>query len=314
MAKNNLSYHDRFTRSLMTNKKVIEEFFHKNLPAYVREAVDLSSIQLQKETHINEQLKSQVVDLLYKADFNGKPGFLYLMIEHASKSHPLLPFRILKYMTGVMEDHLKTSKEKELPLVYPLIFYTGRRPYTHSLDLFDLFPEKDRELARQTLFSPYHLIDLTQNSDEELREFLWYGSMARVLKHIHDVNILPSFKDILPELKVIEAYGEVGYINSVLTYVVGLAQTPHQEDLYETIKELKTVDKERLMTLADFLKPDIYNRGIEHGIQQGEEKGIEKGKVESKVEIARNMLAKGTNIDFIASVTGLSRQEIKGLV
>lgn len=63
------------------------------------------------------------------------------------------------------------------------------------------------------------------------------------------------------------------------------------------------------MTLADYLKPDIYNRGLEHGIQQGEEKG----KVESKVEIARNMLARGTDIDFIASVTGLSSQEIKGL-
>ena len=305
MAKNSLSYHDRFTRSLMTNPKVIQEFFHKNLPAHVREAVDLSSIQLQRETHINEQLKTQIVDLLYKADFNGKPGFLYLMIEHASKSHPLLPFRILKYMTGVMEDHLKTVKEKELPLVYPLIFYTGKRPYAHTLDLFDLFPEKDRELARQTLFSPYHLIDLTQNSDEELREFLWYGPMARVLKHIHDVNILPSFKDLLPELKVIEAYGEVGYIHSVLTYVVGLAQTPHQEDLYETIKELGTVNEEKLMTLADYLKPKVYNRGIEHGKVEGI--------IESKTDIARNMLAKGMDIDLIASVTELSSQEVKRL-
>jgi predicted transposase YdaD len=209
MAKNSLSYHDRFTRSLMTNQKVIEEFFHKNLPAHVREIIDLSSIQLQKETHISEQ---------------------------------------------------------------------------------------------QTLFSPYHLIDLTQNSDEELREFLWYGPMARVLKHIHDVNILPSFKDILPELKVIEAHGEVGYINSVLTYVVGLAQTPHQEDLYETIKELGTVNEEKLMTLADYLKPKVYNRGIE----KGEEK--------RNLEIARNMLAKGMDIDLIASVTELSSQEIKGLV
>ena len=71
------------------------------------------------------------------------------------------------------------------------------------------------------------------------------------------------------------------------------------------------------MTLADFLKPDIYNRGIEHGIQQGLEQGKVEGKVEGKIEskmdIAQNMLAKGADIDFIASVTGLSNQEIKGL-
>src|SRR3990167_7952036 len=165
MAKNNLSYHDRFTRSLMTNPKVIQEFFHKNLPDSLRELIDFSSIHLQKESHINDKLNSQIIDLLYKADFNGKPGFLYLLIEHASKPHPLLPFRLLKYMIGVMEDHLKVTKAKELPLVYPLILYTGKRPYTHTLDLFDLFPEKEREIAKQTLFSPYHLIDLTQDSN-----------------------------------------------------------------------------------------------------------------------------------------------------
>ena len=68
------------------------------------------------------------------------------------------------------------------------------------------------------------------------------------------------------------------------------------------------------MTLVDYLKPEIYNRGLEQGVQQGVQQGLEQGKVESKTEIARNMLAKGLDVDLIVSVTGLSSQEVSNIV
>jgi predicted transposase/invertase (TIGR01784 family) len=72
------------------------------------------------------------------------------------------------------------------------------------------------------------------------------------------------------------------------------------------------------MTLADYLKPEIYNRGLEQGVQKGLEQGLERGIAEgaekSKAEIAQNMLAKGMDIDLIASVTGLSNQEVKSII
>src|SRR3989338_684642 len=208
MAKKSLSYHDRFTRAMLANPRVIEEFFRKNLPDQVRDSLDFSSIQLQQESFIGDNLKTQIVDLLYKADFHGRPGFLYLLIEHASKADPLLPFRLLKYIVAIMEHHLKTTETKELPLVYPMILYTGKRPYNHTVDLFDLFSKEDRTIAKKTLFSPYHLIDLTQVSDEELKKELWYGTAARVLKHIHDEDINSFFNKIVGSLKIIEAHGE----------------------------------------------------------------------------------------------------------
>jgi predicted transposase/invertase (TIGR01784 family) len=330
---------------MMTNPKVIQEFFHKNLPDHVRESIDFSSIQLQKESHIDDKLKSQISDLLYKMDFNGKPGFLYLLIEHASKTHPLLPFRLLKYMTGIMEDHIRTTKSRELPLVYPLVLYTGKMPYTYTLDFFDLFPENEREIAKQTFFSPYHLIDLTQKSDEELRNYLWYGTMARVLKHIHDADILPFFKSIMEALKFLEAQGEESYIKIIMTYMAKLGETPHQEDLYKIAMELDIVEENKFMTLVEYIREkfseDILQQGVqqgleqgvqqgleqgvqqgleqgvqqglEQGVQQGLEKGFAEGAEKSKTEIARNMLSMGMDLGVISSATGLSNQEIKRL-
>jgi predicted transposase/invertase (TIGR01784 family) len=309
-----LSPHDRFTRSSMSNPKVAEEFFKKHLPEKIKKALDFSSIKLEKESYIDDNLKLQIADLLYSVEFGGQPGFLYILFEHASKSDPLLPFRMLKYMISIMDHHLKTAKTRKLPLVYPLILYTGKNPYAHSMDFFDLFPIEEKELAKETLMFPYHLIDLTQVSDEELKHYLWFGTMARALKHIHDPNILPFFMSILNDLMELENHGEESYIYSMITYIVGVGETPHQEDLLQAIKKLESVDEGKIMTLAEYIieryKPDVLKRVSAEALEKGMEKGMEK----EKIAVARKMLTKKMQIEVISSITGLSAKEIKGLM
>jgi len=117
-----------------------------------------------------------------------------------------------------MDKHLKTNKVKTLPLVYPIVLYNGEKQYSYSLDLFDLFHAAEKEIAKETLISPYHLIDLTQASDEELKKYLYFGTMALTLKHIRDSDIFPFFKVIAQMLKELEKNGEDSYICSVMTY------------------------------------------------------------------------------------------------
>ena len=306
MTKNKLSPHDRFTRSLLSHPKVIEEFFRKNLPDKIKDAIDFSSVKLQKESFIDDNLKLQIADLLYSVKFHGQPGFLYILLEHASTPDPFLPFRMLKYMVAIMDHHLKTTKGSKLPFVYPLILYTGEKPYQHSMDLFDLFPSEEKELAKETFTSPYHLIDLTQVPDEELKHYLWFGTMALTLKHIHDSDILPFFKGIIEILKELEKQGEESYIYTIITYMAGVGETPHQEDFFQAIRKLESINEEKLMTLAEYLKPEVYKRGLE--------KGLEKGRHEEKIEIAKILLLKGIDIATVADSTGLSKEEIKKLL
>jgi predicted transposase/invertase (TIGR01784 family) len=59
------------------------------------------------------------------------------------------------------------------------------------------------------------------------------------------------------------------------------------------------------------------SKGEKRGEAKGEARGIVKGKLqgkqEEKLEIARTMLAKGLEIDFIAEITQLSKEEIEKL-
>ena len=68
--------------------------------------------------------------------------------------------------------------------------------------------------------------------------------------------------------------------------------------------EEKAREREREKALAE---------GMEKGLAEGMEKGLAEGRAEEKKEIARNMLKCGIAVEFIATTTGLSTDEIAKL-
>ena len=306
MPKNRLSPHDRFIRNLMTNPKVIEEFFKQHLPNKISKAIDFSTIEPQKESFIDDRLRLQIADLLYAVRFYNETGYLYLLLEHASTPDRLLAFRMLKYMLAIMEHHLKKTKSQTLPLIYPLILYTGEKPYPYSMDIFDLFADR-KDLAKEMLVSPYHLVDLTQVSDEALKQYMWFGTAALVAKHIKDPDILPLFKTLLEALRQLANQGEESYIYTVISYVIEAGEVSDRQDFLQTIRGLEFIDEGKLMTLAEQFRQEGYQKGIQQGMQQGMQQGFE------KATHALRILKRGVSLEQVAQATGLSLQEIEEL-
>jgi predicted transposase/invertase (TIGR01784 family) len=245
---------------------------------------------------------------------------LYILLEHTSTSQPFLPYRMLKYMISIMDSYLKTAQDKEdlkLPLIYPLILYNGKTRYSHSLDLFDLFEKRDKELAKETLLSPCHLIDLTQVSDEELQKFIWFGSMALALKHIHDSDILPFLQNILKLVEELEKYDANSYIYSIMVYIAKAGKIPHEERWMKTIQSLESADQENIMTLMNLLEklqPHLEQKMMEKGIEKGIAQGIAKGEHKRELEIAKALLTQGVALDTIVAATNLPKEDIKRLL
>ena len=320
MAENNIqSPHDRFFRGMMTDPKVIREFFAQNLPANIRKIINFDSISLQKDSFIDDNLRLQIADLLYSAEFDGKRGYLYLLVEHQTTPCQLMPFRLLKYMIAIMEQHLKKTKKNQLPVVYPIVIYHGPKNYNYSIDILDLFGEQ-KELAQDILWKPYQLIDLSKISDEKLKSSLRYGIMGYTMKHIYEKNFLPALKNIVNNLQVIEKQGEMSYIYRILSYVVEASEIK-EEELINTVKiGLSNLNEEKVMTLAEQLRQEGWQKGKQEGLtlaeqfkQEGLQAGLQKGKTEAFNQVAIKLLNQGINDSTIAAVTGLSLQEIINL-
>ena len=89
----------------------------------------------------------------------------------------------------------------------------------------------------------------------------------------------------------------------------------------EDLDEMSSDENERLEAYKRKLAVWDYNvsiaeateRGKAEGLEEGFEKGETKGSEKSKLEIAKNLKRKGMDIDTIAEVTGVSKEEIEKL-
>jgi predicted transposase/invertase (TIGR01784 family) len=300
MAKH-LSPHYRILRSTMSQPQVIKEFFSNYLPANIKKEIDMDSIQLQKDSFVDDKLRMQITDLLYTAQFGQRQGYLYLLVEHQSTPDKLMPYRLLKYKLSIMDHHLKTTNDKQLPIIYPLIFYSGKRPYNHSTNIFDLFGNQ-KQLAEDILYKPYQLLDLKQIPDDKLKAQLWFGVLGRIMKHIYSKNVLPYFQGIMPELKIIADQGNNDYTYSIITYLFEAGEIPDQSEFIETVKTGLSVNEEKIMTLA----------------QQYESRGEARGKAEGKEEVLRqmtiNMLNRGMDSKEVAQIANITERDLQLLL
>lgn len=52
------------------------------LPKSILKVIDLEQIQSEKESYIDEELKENFSDILFKTKIQGKEGYIYFLFEH----------------------------------------------------------------------------------------------------------------------------------------------------------------------------------------------------------------------------------------
>jgi predicted transposase/invertase (TIGR01784 family) len=84
------------------------------------------------------------------------------------------------------------------------------------------------------------------------------------------------------------------------------------------VAEIARFTPEQMQSYEDSLKyyRDIKNSldtAREEGFLEGEQKGLKEGELKSKIEIAKKMLLQNVDVHIIATVTGLSHEQIEQL-
>lgn len=120
-----------------------------HLPAELRSVCDLSTLKLESGSFVEEDLRQYFSDVLYSLKTTAGDGYIHVLIEHQSTPDKHMAFRLIRYAVAAMQRHLEAG-HKKLPLVIPVLFYTGKRsPYPYSTRWLDEFD--DPALAAQAL-------------------------------------------------------------------------------------------------------------------------------------------------------------------
>jgi recombination-promoting nuclease RpnB len=257
--------HDKAFQSAMRDLRVARDFFRHHLPAVILEKIDLDTLQLHPTTFIDPELRRLVSDLLYSAEFKDKSNkvFLYLALDQQTTPDALMTFRMLKYTIRILDDHLSKNKTAVLPVVIPMVFYNGKVTYPYSTSIFDLFGAQ-KDLAKQWMFTQFHLVDLSQIPDEEICKHPWSGFLEMLFKHVkaRDMMVyLEQLSDIVDQLVAAEADN---YLLTMVKYAIEKSQIRDREAFYHWVQtHLSPPLETETMTLAEQLRQEGREEGRE---------------------------------------------------
>lgn len=289
--------HDKLFRASMHHPEVARDFLTTHLPSYIVNKIDFKSIELCPNTFIDEELKLTASDVLIKCSIEGKEGYIYILAEHQSTQDQLMSFRLIKYMTKIWDYHQTHTKKKHtlpFPAVYPIVFYTGNGVYKAPRAIWDLCGDQ-AELMRQILSEPFQLVDVNTIPEHALTSRMWSGTMEFLMRHRFRQHIGQELDKISQNINRLMLEEKGQFVLQLLSYIMAV------DEEHRTVSELTSI-------IHDKLSPDV-----EKEIMSLAEKLREEGELNKSIEIAKNMLAEGSEPVFVAKVTKLSLNQIKTL-
>lgn len=300
---------DKLFKISLTEKKVAISYLKARVPAEIYKRININTLELTDKSFILPKFREIHSDIVYRCQFDDKEGYIFFILgAESTENEELMAFRQLQYSVAAMDQHIRQG-HKKLPIVLPICLYHGiESPYPHSLDVYQCFDSPD--LARQVVFKPFTLLDLTVLSDDELAKDGLAFLMEMLLKHSRTRNFLTILKQRREAIKGILKQLNKESRRFMVKYVINETQDENEPDAVEQLVQILTTDlpedKELIMTFAQQLK----QQGLEQGLQQG----LEEGEHRKAIAIAKRLITQGKPIQYIQDLTGLPENEVMDLV
>lgn len=265
--------HDSLFKETWSNKNNAKAFLENYLPQKVLNVINIDSLEICKDTFIENDLKNYYSDMLYKVNFGDTPGYVYFLFEHKSYPDKLVHLQILEYMTKIWRLDLKQSKRKKLSIIVPLLLYHGPQKWKVKEDFSSIMEGPVDIMAEYIPDFRYVLYDLSQYSDDDIKGTITARVVMLIFKHIFEKDFAQKLPEIFSLLKDLsEKETGLQYFETLIKYIFSNVEDITTEQFQTIVSNTLSEDKGgMIMTLAERLR----NEGIEQGIEQGLLEGIE---------------------------------------
>jgi hypothetical protein len=272
------------------------------LPSELAARIDWSLLQLDSASMIDPELRDLESDLIYRADLDGHPAFIYLLFEHLSGEKPLVGLRLLRYMVRLwyrwLDDHPQAAR---LPPIVPLVVYHDAGRWQQPVAFHDLIALPPELLALGAPHVPgfrYLLDDLAVQSADDLakRNMSALGRVALILlaraRHSPDLLAeLGRFAALLRE--VVQAPTGADAFAAIVSYILQVTEVA-PDRLEELARQLGPSAEEGYMTGAQQLTEKVRRETAE----QVRRETAEQVRRETTEQVRRDVLCKQLAVRF----------------
>ena len=287
------AHYDALFRRLFENPEVSADFARHYLPAQYQGKIDFESAAIDQDSYMDDVLRRNYTDLLYR--FNKREGegplYLYLLYDHKSSPDKWVSIQLLRYIMLIYRKELEQEHPPTiLPEVFPVVFYHGTEEWTYSLQCADSIDALHR--AHVPHFEPL-LFDLNRIDDKRL-----LGSVQTVVGLLSLKYIKHRFTEELVSYLLKELHRLPRESTFLQEFYMTLIRFKAEEDL-QTFLQMA-----REMNYRD-MEEDMKTYGqklIEEGRVKGLEEGRDKGRVEGLQDSLKRQLNKKFGLETEESV------------
>jgi predicted transposase/invertase (TIGR01784 family) len=244
----------------------------------VLKLIDLSTLEISKDSFIEKELADYHSDMLYKVKLtDGSQGFIYVLFEHKSYYDRFVHLQLLEYMAKIWRLFIKQHKKPPdfLPIVIPLLVCHARKEWPDgTMRLTSLLSGPVDDLAGYIPDFGFELYDLHRYTDDEIKGTIASRLALLLLKHIRDPDLDRKLPGIFALLRTLmEKETGLQWLEVVIRY---LASARDKKVLsWKQIQEIaaKAISEEAgrfVMTLEEktLTRGEIkaFREGIELGI------------------------------------------------
>lgn len=150
MAANPSNPHDAYFRNVLGRPAEAASELRLVLPREIVARLDWATLEVQSGTFVSDELRSRQSDLLFRTRLDGHNAFVYILLEHQSRSDNLMPFRMLEYIVSIWNHYLRAQPDaRSLPPIIPVVVHVGPTGcrWTAPMDvaeLIDVMPTPGR--------------------------------------------------------------------------------------------------------------------------------------------------------------------------
>ena len=264
--------HNNLFHYALLHAQAARDLMQTHLPVDLVAALDLDSLELQKDTFVDEELRESYSDLLYSVQFVDQDGQrgqgqVYLLLEHKSQSDPMTCFQLLRYIVRIWEQRQRSGQT--LCPVFPLVIYHGQEAWSAPVSLEELIGGPSR-LFQYGVQMAYPVLDIGRIPDESLATEPFLQSVLGLLKYSRRRDFEEKLEFLL---RCLLGSGttelQTEHLDAVLVYITTVSPSIPMETLAMTIQKIFPTQIEP-GSIADQYIAKGRQEGIQEGLKEGE--------------------------------------------
>ncbi|MFZ7120708.1 MAG: Rpn family recombination-promoting nuclease/putative transposase, partial [Eubacteriaceae bacterium] len=260
--------HDKFFKETLGDKDTAKDFLKNYLPEELLKIIDIGTIEVQKDSYIEKELRETFSDLLFKIKINENEGYIYFLFEHKSYPSKMVTLQLLKYMLRIWEQKVSKEKDEKIPIIIPLVVYHGKARWTIGNKLSELIEGYKKLPGGIKKYIPeyeYILYDISKYSDNEIKGNVKLQIFLKILRDIfenEEEKFMETLRESIEILEKIERQEKgIEYFETFIYYIMNARNDIELKRVYNIVKEISTQGSEMIMTIAE----QLIKEGMEKG-------------------------------------------------